>query len=148
MEPNQSKAAAADKQRALPSNIFRYVAASGGFHQIFLVALTTIVFLIEIVPLEPDPKSDYDSFVLANIVPHDPAHNTGLWQRVERAVRLYAQTHEIYVITGPIFRSPALAALNGRVMVPWQLYKAVYDPQAKAAVAIISRNSTSGSASW
>jgi endonuclease G, mitochondrial len=89
----------------------------------------------------PDPKSDYDSFVLANIVPHDPANNTGLWRQVEMAVRLYAQQHEIYVVTGPIFRTPALAELNGRVMVPWQLYKAVYDPQAKEAVAVISRNS-------
>ncbi len=53
MEPtSQSKAAAADKQPVLPSNIFRYVAASSGFHQLFLVALTVIVFLIEIVPLE------------------------------------------------------------------------------------------------
>ncbi|MBV8651064.1 MAG: ABC transporter ATP-binding protein [Alphaproteobacteria bacterium] len=53
MEPtNQSKALAAGKQPVLPSNIFRYVVASGGFHQLFLVALTVVVFLIEIVPLE------------------------------------------------------------------------------------------------
>jgi endonuclease G len=90
----------------------------------------------------PNPKSDDDSFSLANIVPQAPAHNTGLWRQVEIAVRRYAAARDVYVVTGPIFRGPAIAALNGRVWVPWEFYKAVYDPKTKAAVAIVSRNAS------
>jgi ABC-type multidrug transport system fused ATPase/permease subunit len=37
---------------ALPSNIYRYVRATSGWHQLFLVLLTVCVFLLEVVPLE------------------------------------------------------------------------------------------------
>lgn len=36
----------------VPDNIFRYVLAAGGWHQLALVVLTVAVFLLEIVPLE------------------------------------------------------------------------------------------------
>jgi ABC-type multidrug transport system fused ATPase/permease subunit len=42
-------AVAADK---LPGNVFRYVLATSGPHQLLLLALTVSVFLLEIVPLE------------------------------------------------------------------------------------------------
>ena len=37
---------------ALPRNIFRYTVATSGWHQLSLLVLTVIVFLLEIVPLE------------------------------------------------------------------------------------------------
>jgi ABC-type multidrug transport system fused ATPase/permease subunit len=37
---------------ALPSNIYRYVRTTSGWHQLFLVLLTVCVFLLEVVPLE------------------------------------------------------------------------------------------------
>ena len=37
---------------SLPSNIYRFVIATSGIHQLALVTLTIAVFLIEIVPLE------------------------------------------------------------------------------------------------
>jgi ABC-type multidrug transport system fused ATPase/permease subunit len=36
----------------MPANIYRYVLATSGWHQIVLVALTVAVFLLEVVPLE------------------------------------------------------------------------------------------------
>jgi ABC-type multidrug transport system fused ATPase/permease subunit len=36
----------------MPSNIFRYVLETSGFHQLFLLLLTVGVFLLEVVPLE------------------------------------------------------------------------------------------------
>lgn len=36
----------------MPGNIFRYVLATSGWHQLGLVVLTVAVFLLEIVPLE------------------------------------------------------------------------------------------------
>lgn len=38
--------------RELPRNVFRYVLATSGVHQLLLLALTVSVFLLEIVPLE------------------------------------------------------------------------------------------------
>src|ERR1700730_14603339 len=37
---------------ALPRNVFRYVLGTSGLHQLFLLALTVSVFLLEVVPLE------------------------------------------------------------------------------------------------
>src|SRR6202790_5527576 len=37
---------------AMPGNIFRYVLATSGWHQLVLVLLTVAVFLLEVVPLE------------------------------------------------------------------------------------------------
>jgi ABC-type multidrug transport system fused ATPase/permease subunit len=48
----QSAASAPSRSTGLPRNIFRYILASSGPHQIPLLILTIIVFLIELVPLE------------------------------------------------------------------------------------------------
>jgi hypothetical protein len=36
----------------LPAKLLRYIIKSSGIHQIFLLALTVSVFLLEVVPLE------------------------------------------------------------------------------------------------
>ena len=41
-----------DASPEMPDNIYRYVLATSGWHQLVLVALTVAVFLLEIVPLE------------------------------------------------------------------------------------------------
>src|SRR5204862_3945653 len=45
-------AAAAGLPVAIPGNVFGYVLASSGWHQLALVALTVTVFLLEILPIE------------------------------------------------------------------------------------------------
>jgi len=44
--------AGASATAQIPANIYRYVLATSGWHQVALVALTVAVFLLEIVPLE------------------------------------------------------------------------------------------------
>src|SRR3982074_1638128 len=49
---NRGGAGAASGAAGIPGNIFRYVLATSGWHQLVLVALTVAVFLLEVVPLE------------------------------------------------------------------------------------------------
>ncbi len=88
-------------------------------------------------------QAQYESFSLANIIPQDPKNNRYLWASIESAIR--AQTFrrgELYVITGVIFQGTQLQRLNGRVLIPTHLYKAVYDPNSKEAAAYLVKNET------
>ena len=51
---------------ALPRNVFRYVLGTSGLHQLFLLALTISVFLLEVVPLELQRR------IVNNLVKHRP----------------------------------------------------------------------------
>jgi ABC-type multidrug transport system fused ATPase/permease subunit len=52
--------------RALPRNVFRYVLATSGWHQLLLLALTVAVFLLEVVPLELQRR------IVNDLVKHRP----------------------------------------------------------------------------
>ena len=41
----------------------------------------------------PDAQSQYESFSLANMVPQVPAHNRGIWARLEKQVRQLVHDH-------------------------------------------------------
>jgi len=51
---------------ALPPNVFRYVLGTSGLHQLFLLALTVGVFLLEVVPLELQRR------IVNDLVKHRP----------------------------------------------------------------------------
>ena len=88
-----------------------------------------------------DKESQYDSFSLANMVPQDPHNNQSLWSGIEEVTRKFAAYRgRLYVITGPIFEGSAVQRLNGRVLVPTHLFKAVYDPVNNAAAAYLVPN--------
>lgn len=88
----------------------------------------------------PDRESQYHSFSLANIIPQDPNNNQVLWAAVEDATRnLARQRNAVYVVTGPVFKGN-LKRLNGRVLVPTHVFKAVLDPRTGEAAAWISDN--------
>ncbi len=89
----------------------------------------------------PTKQAQYESFSLANIVPQDPNNNEILWEGIEAAVRtLASERGELYVITGPLFEGAQLKRLNGRVLVPTAVFKAVYDPVRHEAGAYIAPN--------
>src|SRR3954469_18022911 len=93
----------------------------------------------------PDPQSQDESFSLANMIPQNPDNNRHLWEAIERAVRdLALRDGEVYVVTGPIFAGANVQALKGRVLVPTQIFKAVYDPKRNGAAAYVVQN-TEGS---
>ena len=93
----------------------------------------------------PDSTSQEESFSLANMVPQDPNNNRNLWEGIEEATRDLAKTSgELYVVTGPIFSGANLKRLNGRVLVPTYIFKAIYDPAQKQGAAYFVANAPGG----
>jgi endonuclease G len=89
----------------------------------------------------PDEPSQEEAFSLANMVPQAPKLNRGVWEGIESAVRdLALRDGELYVVTGPMFQGQNLQALKGRVLVPSDTYKAVYDPARHGAAAYVCPN--------
>lgn len=92
---------------------------------------------------EIDPKANYETFSLANIVPENQAQNRGVWADIERATRELAKKKtEIFVITGPIFSGDTLQKIGGRVLVPKKLFKAIFVPSTGLGAAYISNNTS------
>jgi len=87
------------------------------------------------------PADDYESFSLANIVPQDGPLNRNGWADLEGYVRdLTGKLGETYVVTGPAFTGGSLKRLNGRVLVPSHVWKAIYVPGQGAGAWIVSNN--------
>lgn len=75
------------------------------------------------------PEDDFESFSLANIVPQDGALNRGGWADMEIYVRdLAGKLGEAHVVTGPAYLGGRVRRLNGRVLVPTHVWKAVSVP--------------------
>jgi endonuclease G len=86
-------------------------------------------------------KAQEESFSLANIVPQNPKNNQILWEGIEEATRSLArEDEELYVVTGPIFEGSELSRINGRVLVPSAIFKAIYDPAKRQAAAYVTPN--------
>jgi endonuclease G, mitochondrial len=89
----------------------------------------------------PTESAQYESFSLANMIPQAPKNNQILWEGIEEAAReLTREDREIYVVTGPIFEGSNVERINGRVLVPTSIYKAIYDPARKQAGAYVTPN--------
>jgi endonuclease G, mitochondrial len=88
-----------------------------------------------------DVQSQFESFSLANMVPQEPSVNRGIWEGIESVVRKLAKERgELYVVTGPVFQGEDLKRLGGAVIVPSQMFKAVFDPSRKEAGAYLVNN--------
>lgn len=89
----------------------------------------------------PTEQAQYESFSLANMIPQSPDNNQKLWEAIEETTRNLARSNgEVYVVTGPIFESSSLRRLNGRVLIPTSVFKAIYDPARKQAGAYVTPN--------
>jgi endonuclease G len=76
----------------------------------------------------PTPSAQHESFALSNMVPQNPNLNRGLWAKIEERVRREVVLRkEGFVVTGPAY-SGAPKRLNGHVMIPTRIWKAVYMP--------------------
>jgi endonuclease G, mitochondrial len=81
-----------------------------------------------------DAQSQQECFSLANMVPQESSMNRGIWEAVESATRKLAKDRaDLYVVTGPIFSGNNIQRIAGAVMVPTQMFKAIYDPSRKEA---------------
>lgn len=92
----------------------------------------------------PTAAAQAQSFSLANIVPQSPELNRGAWSDIEGAVRRLAERRgELYVVTGAAFlRSDVFSIGPDGVLVPTAMWKAVYDPAARAGAAYVCSNGT------
>jgi endonuclease G len=89
----------------------------------------------------PTESAQYESFSLANMIPQDPNNNQQLWAGIEESVRaLVKRRGELYVVTGPIFEGASLQRINGRVLVPTYVFKAIEDPVRREGAAYIAPN--------
>ena len=88
-----------------------------------------------------DMQSQQECFSLANMIPQVPENNRGPWEGIESTVRkMVADKGELYVVTGPIFSGSNLKRIGGAVMVPSQLFKAIYDPKKQQSGAFLIDN--------
>jgi endonuclease G len=84
----------------------------------------------------PTAQAMAQSFSLANMVPQAPENNRKTWAGLEGATRAYVKRAQgpVYVFTGPVYPSAGAQIIGkGRVWVPAQLYKLVYDASANRA---------------
>ncbi|MBP6020426.1 MAG: DNA/RNA non-specific endonuclease [Burkholderiaceae bacterium] len=75
------------------------------------------------------PEAMAQSFSLANMVPQNQTHNAGAWSRIENDTRKYVMRAQgdVYIFTGPVYGVRPVAIGDGRVAVPNQIFKVVYD---------------------
>lgn len=91
----------------------------------------------------PTDTAQAQSFTLANVVPQDRGMNRNLWAAIEESVRrLATERGALFVVTGPIFSGDSIESINGRVLVPTQVFKAIYDPARGEAGAYLAPNRT------
>ncbi|GAB2484607.1 hypothetical protein GCM10027082_39510 [Comamonas humi] len=88
------------------------------------------------------PQGKAQTFSLANIVPQDATHNGEAWQQIEKDTRSYIRRirGDVYVITGPVFRSPYRTVGGGQVRVPEAIFKLVYDSATEKSWVYWQRN--------
>ena len=88
-----------------------------------------------------DQESQQECFSLANMIPQEPSVNRGICEGVESATRkLTNDRGELFVVTGPIYSGNNIQQIGGAVMVPTQVFKAIYDPKRKEAGAYLVGN--------
>jgi endonuclease G len=76
------------------------------------------------------------------MVPQESSVNRGIWEAVESATRkLVKDRADLYVVTGPIFSGNNIQKIGGAVLVPTQMFKAIYDPARNEAGAYLVGNS-------
>lgn len=92
----------------------------------------------------PTAQARRQSFFLANMAPQTVALNRGLWAAIEIAVRKLADCQgKPCVVTEPAFVGEQIATIGtDGVLAPSAIWKAVYDPRARAAWAYVWRANT------
>jgi len=76
-----------------------------------------------------NPKAMQESFLMSNISPQAPDFNRGIWKELETQVREWAKKeHQLYVVTGPVFKDSKGSIGKEEVLVPGYYFKIIYDP--------------------
>jgi endonuclease G len=89
------------------------------------------------------PKAMDESFFLSNMVPQNGPNNQQIWAMLEDYVRDWVIARgELITYTGPIYDNDEANTTIGQnnVGVPDRLYKVIYDPRRKEAIAFLMPN--------
>lgn len=86
------------------------------------------------------------TFYFSNMSPQLPGFNRGIWKELEEKTRDQAkQDHELYVVTGPIFKNATTTIGPNEVTVPTHYFKVlldIYPPEYKAIGYIFEHEKT------
>ena len=82
-----------------------------------------------------------ESFYMSNVSPQKHSFNAGAWLKLEKLVRAWAKTSELYITTGGVLNSKYLKTIgNNNVSVPNDFYKIIYDPRNQKIIAFLMAN--------
>ena len=88
-----------------------------------------------------DEQAMHQSFLLSNMVPQNGPMNGGIWRVLEDKARKWAEKRgSVYVFTGPVYADNYVTIGTNKVAVPNKLFKIVFDPERKEAIAFIMPN--------
>jgi endonuclease G len=90
-----------------------------------------------------DEQAMIECFYLSNMVPQvGKGMNQGIWKELEEKVRKWAIARgELFIFTGPVYDGGVKETIGkNKVAVPSHLYKIVYDPKEKEAIAFFMPN--------
>ncbi|MDG6099015.1 DNA/RNA non-specific endonuclease [Alteromonas sp. ZYF713] len=77
--------------------------------------------------LDKSIKQNSETFLMSNMTPQLPGHNTAVWKGLENRERKWAESRgSVYIITGGVYRAP-VSYIGNRVPVPAMYYKIIYD---------------------
>jgi endonuclease G len=85
-----------------------------------------------------DPKAQEECFYMSNISPQVPAFNEGIWRELEENTRDWARKYNnVYVITGPVLKSPSIKQISKNfVVVPSMFYKVILVKKADGYIGV------------
>lgn len=91
-----------------------------------------------------DMKSSYtamsESFLMSNISPQNPSFNRGGWKKLESLVRVWADKHEIHIVTAGVLNSELDKIGRSGVSVPSYFYKIIYAPSESKMIGFLMPN--------
>jgi endonuclease G len=95
--------------------------------------------------LDHSEFTQWETFLLSNIVPQLPGHNRQGWKNLEGLVRSYAMDIEsLYVITGVIY-DELPEYIGNQVEIPDYFYKILYSPENGEIIAFVIPHEDFGS---
>lgn len=89
-----------------------------------------------------DTAAMRESFFMSNISPQLKEFNDGIWNKLERKMRHWANIYDtIYIVTGPVLKTDGeqlrKIGHHNKVTVPNHFYKAVYCPSEHQAIGFL-----------
>ena len=72
-----------------------------------------------------------ESFFMSNMSPQNPSFNRGIWRKIEKRFRDWANIYdELVIITGPVLNGDYITSIGpNKVTVPRYYYKVAIDPE-------------------